>query len=73
MQSGHLRCSDNREQEKVRSNSSLRPSLIKQVCWVAEASVYTFMFVMNAEIVHVQCYRGLYVKRGYTNTIFKKL
>ena len=30
MQSGHFRWSDNREQEKVRSNSSLRPSLIKQ-------------------------------------------
>ena len=30
MQSGHFRWSDNREQEKFRSNSSLRPSLIKQ-------------------------------------------
>ena len=44
-----------------------------KVCWVAEASVYTFMFVMYTEIVHVQCYRGWYVETGYTNTIFGKL
>ena len=44
-----------------------------KVCRVAEASVYTFMFVMYAEIVHVQCYRGWYVETGYTNTIFGKL
>ena len=44
-----------------------------KVCWVAEASMYTFMFVMYAEIVHVQCYRGWYVETGYTNTIFGKL
>ena len=31
------------------------------------------MFVMYAEIVHVQCYRGLYVEMGYTKTIFGKL
>ena len=42
-------------------------------CRVAEASVYTYMFVMYAEIVHVQCYRGWYVETGYTNTIFGKL
>ena len=30
------------------------------------------MFVMYAEIVHVQCYRGWYVETGYTNTIFGK-
>ena len=35
-----------------------------KICWVAEASVYTFMFVMYAEIVHVQFYRGLYVETG---------
>ena len=40
---------------------------------VAEASVYTFMFVMYAEIVHVQCYRGWNVEMGYTNTILGKL
>ena len=40
---------------------------------MAEASVYMFMFVMYAEIVHVQCYRGWYVETGYTNTIFGKL
>ena len=56
----------------MRRNSSVRPSLIK-VCWVAEAPVYTFMFVMYAEIVHVQCYRGWYVEMGYTNTLFGKL
>ena len=44
-----------------------------KVSWVAEASVYTFMFVMYAEIVHVQCYRGWYVESGYTNTILGKL
>ena len=44
-----------------------------KVCWVAEASLYTFMFVMYAEIVHVQCYRGFYVETDYTNTIFGKL
>ena len=42
-------------------------------CRVAEALVYTFMYVMYAEIVHVQCYRGWYVETGYTNTIFGKL
>ena len=42
-------------------------------CWVTEASVYTFKFVMYAEIVHVQCYRGWYVETSYTNTIFGKL
>ena len=31
------------------------------------------MFVMYAEIVHVQCFRGWYVETGYTNTIFGKL
>ena len=31
------------------------------------------MFVMYAEIVHVQCYRGWYVETGYTNTILGKL
>ena len=31
------------------------------------------MFVMYAEIVHVQCYRGWYVETGDTNTIFGKL
>ena len=45
----------------------------KKVCWVVEASVYTFMFVMYAEIVHVQCYRCWYVETSYTNTIFEKL
>ena len=44
-----------------------------KVCCVAEASVYTFMFVMYAEIVHVQFYRGWYVETGYTNTIIGKL
>ena len=44
-----------------------------KICWVAEASVYTFMFVMYAEIVRVQCYRGWYVEAGYTNTSFGKL
>ena len=44
-----------------------------KVSWVAEASLYTLLFVMYAEIVHVQCYRGWYVETGYTNTIFVKL
>ena len=44
-----------------------------KVCWVAEATEYTFIFVMYAEILHVQCYRGWYVETGYTNTIFGKL
>ena len=44
-----------------------------QVCWVAEALVYTFMFVIYAEIVNVQYYRGWYVETGFTNTIFGKL
>ena len=44
-----------------------------QVCWVAEASVYTFMFVMYAKIVHVQYYHSWYVETGYTKTIFGKL
>ena len=35
-----------------------------KVCWVAEASVYTFIFVMYAEIVHVQWYRGWSVETG---------
>ena len=65
--------SDNRGQKNVRRISSVSSSLIKQDCWVAEASVYTFMFVMYAEIVHVQCYRGWYVETGYTNTILVKL
>ena len=40
---------------------------------VADASVYTFMFVLYAGIVHVQCYRGWYVETGYVNTILGKL
>ena len=43
------------------------------VCWVADASVYTFMFVLYAGIVQVQCYRGWYVERGHMNTILGKL
>ena len=31
------------------------------------------MFVLYAEIVHVQCYRGWYVETGYVNTILEKL
>ena len=31
------------------------------------------MFVLYAGIVHVQCYRGLYVETGYVNTILGKL
>ena len=31
------------------------------------------MFVLYAESVHVQCYRGWYVETGYVNTIFGKL
>ena len=53
--------------------SSVRPSSSNKVWWVAEASVYTFMFVMYAEIVRVQCYCGWYVETGYTKTIFGKL
>ena len=44
-----------------------------KVCWVADASVYTFMFVLYAGIVHVLCYRGRYVKTGNVNTILGKL
>ena len=44
-----------------------------KIFWVGEASVYTFMLVMYAEIVHVQCYRGWYVEVSYTNTIFGTL
>ena len=32
-----------------------------------------FKFVLYAGIVHVQCYRGWYVKTGYVNTILGKL
>ena len=46
---------------------------LNKVCWVADASVYTFMFVLYAGIVHVQCYRGWYVETGYVNTILGKL
>ena len=59
-------------QKKVRRNTSVSLSLIKQSLWVAEASVYTIMFVMYAVIVHVQCYRGWYVETSYTYTIFEK-
>ena len=31
------------------------------------------MFVLYAEIVHVQCYRDWYVETGYVNTILGKL
>ena len=31
------------------------------------------MFVLYAEIVHVQCYRGWCVETGYVNTILGKL
>ena len=44
-----------------------------KVCWLADASVYTFMFVLYAGIVHVQCYLGWYVETGYVNTILGKL
>ena len=44
-----------------------------KVCCLAEVSVYKLMFVMYAEIVHVQCYRGWYVETGYIITIFEKL
>ena len=44
-----------------------------KVCWVADASVYTFMFVLYAGIVHVQCYRGWYVETDYVKTILGKL
>ena len=44
-----------------------------KVCWVADASVYTFMFVLFAGIVQVQCYCGWYVETGYVNTILGKL
>ena len=57
----------------MRRNSSVSPSLIKKVCWLAEASVYTFKFVMYSEIVHEQCNRVLYVETGNTNMIFGKL
>ena len=43
-----------------------------KVRWVADASVYTFMFVLYGESVHVQCYRGWYVETGYVNTILGK-
>ena len=43
-----------------------------KVCRVADASVYTFMIVLYAGIVHVKCYRGWYVKTGYVNTILGK-
>ena len=44
-----------------------------KVCWVSVASVYTFTFVLYAEIVHVQCYRGWYVETSYMNTFLGKL
>ena len=44
-----------------------------KVCWVADASVYTFIFVLYTGIVHVQCYRGWYIETGYVNTILGKL
>ena len=44
-----------------------------KVSWVADASVYTFMFVLYAGIVHVQCYRGWCVETGYVNTMLGKL
>ena len=47
--------------------------LPNKVSWVADASVYTFMFVLYAGIVHVQCNRGLCVEMGYVNTILWKL
>ena len=46
---------------------------VHKVSWVADASVYTFMFVLYAGIVHVQCYRGWCVDTGYVNTILGKL
>ena len=42
-------------------------------CWVADASVYTFMFVLFAGILHVQCYSCWNVETGYVNTILGKL
>ena len=35
--------------------------------------MYTFIFVVYTKIVHVQGYRGLYVKTGYTNIIFLEI
>ena len=35
--------------------------------------MYTFVFVLYAGSVHVQCYRGWYVETGYVNTILAKL
>ena len=31
------------------------------------------MFVVNAGIIHVQCYRGWYVETSYVNIILRKL
>ena len=33
--------------------------------------MYKFMFVMHAEIIHVQCDRGWYVETGYRKTIIR--
>ena len=44
-----------------------------KVCWEADDSVYTFMVVMYAGIVHVQCYRSWNVETGYVNKILGKL
>ena len=62
-------------EDKKKSVESLLYVLVSpnKVCWVADASAYTFMFDLYAEIVHVQCYRGCYVETGYVNTILGKL
>ena len=46
---------------------------LNKVCLVADASVYTLMFVLYTGIVHVQCIRGWYVETGHVNTILGKL
>ena len=35
--------------------------------------MHKFMFVLYAEIVQLQWYRGWYVETGYVNTILEKL
>ena len=62
-------------EDRKKSVESLLQVLVSpnKVCCVADASVDTFIFVLYAEVVHMQCYRGWYVETGYVNTILGKL
>ena len=61
-----------RGEENVCRTTSLSLVLVKERKF-ADASVYMSVFVMYAQIVHVQCYSGWNVKMGYMNAIYRIL